>query len=79
MIKVVTQSTMERNNEVNEKYQEFKELFYNTELRIPEIHKQLDLSKNSHIIKDIKHRWIKENETDPHLRGIMIHHGKWLK
>ena len=79
MIKVITQSTMERNQETQEKYDEFKELFYNTELRIPEIHKQLDLSKNSHIIKDIKHRWAEEHETDPHIRGVLIHHGKWLK
>ena len=79
MIKVITQSTMERNNEVNQKYDEFKELFYNTELRMHEIYKQLDLSGRCYISKYIKHKWIKENETDPHLRGIMIHHGKWLK
>ena len=78
MIKVVALSTKERNEEFEEKYQKYKNLFYNTNLPILEIRRKLDLSENSRTVKDINRRWKRSESVTSHKRAKLIARGEWV-
>ncbi|MBQ9024812.1 MAG: hypothetical protein IJ104_00885 [Methanobrevibacter sp.] len=78
MIKIITQSTKERNEEFEEKYEKYKKLFYNTNLSIPEIRKELQLSESNRIVKDINRRWKQCEMVSSHKRARLIGRGEWI-
>lgn len=77
MIKVITKTTAERNEDFEEKFKLYKHLFFNTTLTIPEILKELDLSENNEITRRIKKIWRKEG-YNASKRARLIATNRWI-
>jgi len=78
MIKVIQQDTTSRNKEFEDKYALFKELFYTTNMTRDEILKELDMSPNSKVYKNILKKWAEEEEITTPKRAKLICFGKWV-
>ncbi len=76
MIKVITQSTAERNKEIEEKSREFFDLYYNTCLSVGEIYKKLGISPKGQYEKHIK-KILKQQGADNYQRRWKIEKGEW--
>ena len=78
MVTVIAENTKQRNESRENKYNLFKDLFYNTDFSRDEILKQLDMSVNSRSYKDIRERWLLEEEVTPQQRAKRIRDGSWI-
>lgn len=78
MIKVISQSTQERQDEFNRKYAEYKELFYTTELPAEELYKKICVGPSSALAREIHCVWLKNGEVTPQKRGHLIRFKRWL-
>ena len=77
MIKVIEQSTTERYDEMEEKYNQFIELYRNTNLPTDEIRKRLGIAYNGQHYRYIWNR-LKNEEVSSYERGVLIRKGEWL-
>lgn len=77
MITILSQNTKERQEEMEQKYSDFKELYYNTTLTVREILKKLEIGYQTEAYDYIK-KMNKENGVNPYKRGGLIKVGKWL-
>ena len=75
MINVIEQSTAERYNLMEKKYQEFHHLYYHTTTPVRDIRKQLNITVNSETYKYIKE---KMKDIDMYQRATLIRKGEWL-
>lgn len=78
MIKVISQSTSERKREMEDKYEKYLDLYYNSSLTVKEIFKKIDVGRHSEVYAFImKHT--KSIDVSPHKRAKLIQFGKWLQ
>lgn len=78
MITVIQHSTEERKKIISEKWEQYRNLYYNTTLYSDEIMKELDVSHRSEVYKYIK-REIKKEKISPSKRANLIQNGRWLE
>lgn len=78
MIVVISQTTEERNAELNNKWEEYRELYYNTDLFSKEILKKIGVRPESSIHKYIRER-LRNGEVPSSLRAYRIRRGEWLE
>ena len=72
---VIEQSTNERYDELENTYHQFIDLYYNTELPIPEIRKRLGIIDRGEKSKYIRER---TKDLDNYERAWKIRRGEWL-
>lgn len=77
MGEVVEQSTSEREQEFEEKYREYRRLFYTTSLPVHEIMRRIGLSMCTRTHQRINRRLFLEDGVTAHKRGNCIRFGKW--
>lgn len=76
MIKVTTKSTIERKQEMGDKWESYKEMYYNTCLSSAEILKKLEVGVYTEAYFHIM-RLVKKEPFTPHQRASLIRYGKW--
>ena len=77
MVIVTSLSTSERYKEMDDKWLEFRVLYYGTSLTKQEILKKLDVSLNSEVYKFIQKN-LRDESVSPHSRAKLIKYGNWL-
>lgn len=75
-MEVIEQTTAERKQEMEEKWEAYKELYYSTCLSSKEILKKLDVGFYTEVYIYIM-RLVKKEPFTPHKRASMIRFGKW--
>ena len=76
MIRVITQTTAERNKDIEKKTRQFLELYYNSRMPLTEIYKKLGISYKNQYGKHIK-KLLKQRGANNDERRWKIEKGEW--
>ena len=77
VIKVIEQTTEEREMEYTHYYTKYLELYLKTTLSVPEILEVVGLTQNNSTHRRINKQLKKENYTSPARRAMDIRNGEW--
>lgn len=75
-MEVIQQTTAERKQEMEDKWESYKEMYYNTCLSSKEMLKKLEVGYYTEVYAHIM-RLIKKEPITPHQRASLIRYGKW--
>lgn len=77
-IRIIEQSTAEREQELNDKYEEFKDYYYNTELSVRKICEVMGIAYQGCFHRRIRDLMRRNKDYDSRDRGSLIRFGRWL-
>ena len=77
MIKVISHTTEERYKIMSEKWEQYRDLYYNTDMTTEQILKKLEITLRSEAYNYIKSE-LKKEKISPSKRAKLIQYGRWL-